>query len=81
MELRNFKGLIVSFSSENPENQPIILSKLSEITIFTTRRQTDEVLTVEILYFGEKERQKLESQIRKIAHLVEVSVSCESAPI
>ena len=76
-----FKGLLLTFTGENPENQERIISKLSELAIITVTTKTESTLSIEILCYGESESRSLSDLALKLSKDFNMNVLCENIPL
>lgn len=76
-----FKGLLLTFTGENPENQEKIISKLSESTVITVAIKTENTLSIEILCYGESEFKSLSDLALKLSRDFNMNVLCENIPL
>ena len=76
-----FKGLLLTFTGENPENQEKIISKLSELAIITVTAKTENTLSIEILCYGESEFRSLSNLALKLTKDFNMNVLCENIPL
>lgn len=76
-----FKGLLLTFMSENPENQEKIISKLSELSVITITTKSESTLSIEILCYGESEFKSLSDLALKLSKDFNMNVLCENIPL
>lgn len=76
-----FKGLLLTFMSENPENQEKIISKLSELSVITITTKSESTLSIEILCYGESEFKSLFDLALKLSKDFNMNVLCENIPL
>lgn len=76
-----FKGLLLTFTGENPENQEKIISKLSELSVITITTKTESTLSIEILCYGESEFKSLSDLALKLSKDFNMNVLCENIPL
>lgn len=76
-----FKGLLLTFTGENPENQEKIISKLSELSVITVTIKTENTLSIEILCYGESEFRSLSDLALKLSKDFNMNVLCENIPL
>lgn len=80
-KLITFKGLLLTFTGENPENQEKIISKLSELVITTVTVKTESTLSIEILCYGESEFKSLSDLALRLSKDFNMNVLCENIPL
>lgn len=80
-KLKIFKGLLLTFTGENPENQEKIISKLSELSVITITTKTESILSIEILCYGESEFKSLSDLALKLSKDFNMNVLCENIPL
>lgn len=76
-----FKGLLLTFTGENPENQEKIISKLSELSVITITTKSESTLSIEILCYGESEFKSLSDLALKLSKDFNMNVLCENIPL
>lgn len=76
-----FKGLLLTFMGENPENQEKIISKLSELSVITITTKSESTLSIEILCYGESEFKSLSDLALKLSKDFNMNVLCENIPL
>ena len=80
-KMNTFKGLLLTFTGENPENQEKIISKLSELSVITITTKTENTLSIEILCYGESEFRSLSDLALKLSGEFNMNVLCENIPL
>jgi len=76
-----FKGLLLTFTGENPESQEKIISKLSELSVITITTKSESTLSIEILCYGESEFKSLSDLALKLSKDFNMNVLCENIPL